>query len=447
MKGLTVMTIALATMLGMSQQACAVTGPNHPPSVRLRGDLNCPYISSRGGTVYLQIGVDTGVLPRHDQRRLNVAIVLDRSGSMGAEGKIENAKAALRAVIDQLRHDDILSIVIYDDEIDVLRPAARLGNKEDVKRLVDEIAPRGWTNLGGGMVEGYHQVRRYASPANVNRVILLSDGLANRGVTDPAELARIVRRHRRDGISISTVGVGLEYNENLMLALSEHGGGNYYFLESARNLASVLRNEFSMAGAILAQDARVELQLGKRVRVVDVIGCSFRSEGDRATLELGDLYGGEHREWTVVLDVPPGEGMLEVARGFLRYTAPRDFALGERCDNFATSVRYTEQTAVIEDNRDRELQAKGDIALSTRQVERALQALDEGRRDEAMSELAAARQAIAASPAVEGGGASAGMLRAQEAKLNGYAESIKDQDSVKAKKEVQYDNYRTQKKR
>jgi Ca-activated chloride channel family protein len=447
MKGLTVMTIALATMLGLSQQACAVPGPNNPPSVRLKGSLNCPYIPSRGGTVYLQVAVETGAIARRDQRQLNIAIVLDRSGSMGAEGKIENAKAALRAVIDQLRSDDILSIVIYDDEIDVLRPAARVGRKEDVRRLVDEITPRGWTNLGGGMVEGYRQVRRYASPTMVNRVLLLSDGLANRGITDPAELARIVQRQREAGISISTVGVGLEYNENLMLALSEHGGGNYYFLESARNLASVLRNEFSMATVVLAQDARVELQLGKHVRVIDVIGCAYRSEGDRVKLDLGDLYGGEHREWTVVLEVPPGEGVLEVVRGYLRYTHPRELTLGERCDNFSNTIRYTEQTAMIEEHRDKELQAKGDIARSTRQVERALKALDEGRRDEAMNELAAARQAIAASPAVAGSGASADMLRAQDEKIDGYAESLKDQDSVKAKKEVQYDNYRTQKRK
>ena len=141
MKGSTILAIALTGMLGSSQANCAARMPVDGTYLRLKGSLNCPYIPAGGGRVYLQVAMETGELRRHDRRPLNVALVLDRSGSMAAEGKIENAKAALRTVIDQLRSDDILSIVIYDDEVDVLRPAGRVGNKADVRRLVDEIQP------------------------------------------------------------------------------------------------------------------------------------------------------------------------------------------------------------------------------------------------------------------------------------------------------------------
>jgi Ca-activated chloride channel family protein len=277
--------------------------------------------------------------------------------------------------------------------------------------------------------------------------MLLSDGLANRGITDPRELSRIAAHERRHGISLSTVGVGLEYNENLMLALSERGGGNYYFLESSRDLASVLRNEFSRAADVLAQNAIIDIDLGLHVRVVDVVGCTFRTEGERLSLEVGDLYGGERREWTVVLDVPAGEGSRALARGSVRSQKTADGGFGETSETFAAEVRYTKEAAVVERNRDNEIQAKGDIALSTREVEQAMKALDEGRREEAMQRIDAARAAVAASPAVSVGGASADMLREQEVRLKGYNDLVKDSDEKKAKKEVQYDNYRTQKRK
>ncbi len=445
MKRSTIVAIALMGLLGSSRAACAARMPAEAPFLRLKGSVNCPYIPAGGGRVYLQVSMEAGELMRHDRRPLNVALVLDRSGSMAAEGKIENAKAALRAVIDQLRSDDILSIVIYDDEVDVLRQAGRVGNKQDVRRLVDEIQPRGWTNLGGGMVEGFRQARRNASERYVNRVLLLSDGLANRGVTDPGELSRIAAHERQHGVSLTTVGVGLEYNENLMLALSERGGGNYYFLESARDLASVLRNEFSKACGVLAQNAVIDIDLGLHIRVVDVVGCAFRTEGARVSLEVGDVYGGERREWTVVLDVPAGEGSRPLAKGNIRFQHAPEASVGERAVTFASEVRYSKETAVIERHRDNEIQAKGDIAVSTREVELALKALDEGRKEEAMQRIDAARQNVAASPAAVGSGASAEMLRDQESRLKTYNDRVKDADEKKAKKEVQYDNYRTQK--
>ncbi len=229
------LTALLGFLAGGRADAMSLLSPG--PSIRLDGKLNCPTIGANGGRAYLQLSVVTADYQIPGQRRLNVAVVLDRSGSMAAEGKIQNAKAALRALINQLDCDDIFSLVIYDDVVDVLRPAARVGDRESLRRLVDDIQPRGWTNLGGGMVEGFEQVERYARRGYTNRVVLLSDGLANQGITDPAELGRIAREHRHRSISLTTMGVGLEYNENLMVSLANNGGGTYYFIESSRNLA------------------------------------------------------------------------------------------------------------------------------------------------------------------------------------------------------------------
>lgn len=205
-----------------------------PPGgvITLDGTLNSGCVPHNGGTVYLQIALDARNFPMTAvcRRPMNIAVVLDRSGSMADARKIDYAKKAINSLIDGLSSEDYLSIVIYDDRIDVLLPAQRVINKECIKRLVREIYPRGSTNLGGGMAEGFQQIERNFREDYVNRVILLSDGLANTGITDPRELGRIAGRYRDKSISLTTMGVGLDYNENLMLGLAEHGGGNYYFL-------------------------------------------------------------------------------------------------------------------------------------------------------------------------------------------------------------------------
>src|SRR3990172_8626317 len=104
---------------------------------------------------------------------------------MADEGKIDYAKKAVSALIDQLREEDLFSLVIYDDVITVLREARRAGNKSELRRLLDDVTPRGATNLGGGLSEGLRQAERHRDREYLNRVILLSDGLANRGTTHP----------------------------------------------------------------------------------------------------------------------------------------------------------------------------------------------------------------------------------------------------------------------
>jgi len=132
-------------------------------------------------------------------------------------------------------------------------------------RLINRVSPRGSTNLGGGMIEGYRQVERFASKEFTNRVILLSDGLANQGITDPRQLNSIARRNRIHSISLTTMGVGLDYNENLMVGLAEYGGGSYYFIEHPRSIAHILNKEFNSLSSILASFV-LGVALGNLVR-------------------------------------------------------------------------------------------------------------------------------------------------------------------------------------
>ncbi|HCV42489.1 MAG TPA: hypothetical protein DGH68_03325 [Bacteroidetes bacterium] len=421
--------------------------PSTSPRIALDGKLNCPYISTYGGTAYLQISLLATDDVRPDRRQMNVAVVLDRSGSMADAGKMEYARQALHGLIDQLVSDDMFSLIIYDDVIEVLFAARRVENKTALKRLIDGIYPRGSTNLGGGMMEGFRQAERNLRKEYVNRVILLSDGLANQGITDQHQLERIARRCRGKSISLTTMGVGLEYNENLMVGLAEAGGGNYYYIESPHSLASIMSREMNTLSCVVAQNASIELTLGRGVVVSDVIGCEHHGDGMKYVIPVGDLYANDRREFTVELSIPEGTGTLTAATGVLRCDSERMRLEIE--PRFTVYIHYTRDVAAIEKNKDWDTQAKADIALSTRTVEKAMTAIDEGRPEEAEQSLREAKQILNASPAAAMSVVGGAAIQEQMSRLDSYADTLKGEskDTRAAKKSIQLDNYKTQKKK
>lgn len=434
----------LASMLlpvllsGLTTAACS------GPTATITARLNSPTIYTSGGRAYLQLSVCVPQITGRDRKPMNLSVVLDRSGSMADQGKLEYAKEALCALVDRLREEDILSIVMYDDVIEVLRPAGRVGNKEQIKRMVRRIEPRNSTNLGGGMAEGYRQVERNMYREFVNRVVLLSDGLANVGITDDRELSRIARRYRHKGISLTSMGVGLDYNENLMVMLAEGGGGNYYFIESPHGLAHIMRREFDLMSALYAHHASIEIRLGSHIRVADVIGHEWRTQGETCSIDLGDLYGGDSRDITIELDVPEGAGSVRLADGVLQHKG--EDASDVRLGSFSASARYASDQREVDRDRDLEAQAKADVALSTRAVDKATQALDEGRAEEAQAILHDAETDLLASPAAPAGGVAGAAVEAQSRRLQEYKQMLgEDKDARRAKKEIQYQNYKTQK--
>ncbi len=441
-------TFAVALIIGLlttgiTNSACAYVSPGERGIV-VKGKVNIPYVPREGGTVYLYLSINTPKFKVPKRKPMNLSVVLDRSGSMADSKKIDYAKAALTSLVNQLSRDDILSIVIYDDVVQVLRPAGKVRNKRQILRLVDEVYARGSTNLGGGMIEGFNQVERNASRKYTNRVILLSDGLANQGITDPHQLNKIARRHRSRSISLTTMGVGLDYNENLMVGLAEYGGGSYYFIESPHSIAHILHREFDALSTILAQNVILELDLGPQARLRDVIGHQWKKEGNRYHISLGDLYSDNIRELTMELDVAEGSGSITLASGSLQYESDKS-ELQDRPE-FRTTVAYTADAAVVEKNRDMEAQAKADIAVSTRKVERAMEALDAGRNEDAERELDEAQRFLQSSPAASAAGAGE-FIREQRSKLESFEKMVRDSsdDPRRAKKAIQYDNYKTQK--
>jgi len=161
---------------------------------------------------------------------VNLALVLDRSGSM-AGSKLEKAKEAAIEAFRRLGPNDIFSLVIYDHVVETLVPAQRVQNAEWIEGRIQSIHSRGNTALFGGVSQGAAEVRKNLEERYVHRILLLSDGLANVGPRTPEDLGRLGTALSKEDISVTTVGVGTDYNEDLMARLAQNSGGNTYFVD------------------------------------------------------------------------------------------------------------------------------------------------------------------------------------------------------------------------
>lgn len=240
-------------------------------------------------TGYLLVNLATDkdvVLPPRQNKPLNVAIVVDRSGSM-AGSKLESVKQALHDVSSLFTERDTVSLVVYDDGVNVLY--SENFNREKFDNLVTQISSGGSTNLEGGLKAGLKSVQTGQDGLNYDKgfsqksetldhVLLLSDGLANVGLDSPTELASMVEKYQSKGVTVSTVGVGSDYDENIMTAVAKAGRGKYYFMESPTQAEGIFTGELKTLGSIVASDIEVTLDLGPDFEVKRGVGYELASK-------------------------------------------------------------------------------------------------------------------------------------------------------------------------
>ena len=276
---------------------------------------------------YLYLELQGAAAPVHTNRvPLNLSIVVDRSGSMQGN-KITYAKKAAQFVVDNLMPNDRLSVVQYDDEINVVSPFGAVQNKVELRRRIEMISARGATNLSGGLLKGYEQAGLNKLDRYVNRVLLLSDGLANRGITDQAMLQNIVQeKFREEGIALSTFGIGADFDELLMTNLSEYGGANYYFIDSPDKIPSIFAKELKGLLAVVAQNVKLEIRLPSAYFSCEkVYGFPAEISTEVIQIPFNDLFSSEKNAVLLELNaVRPPDQDLEFAV-CLRY----DNVLGE----------------------------------------------------------------------------------------------------------------------
>lgn len=259
------------------------------------------------GPIYVLIDLEAATVSSgsdSERPELNLGLVLDRSGSMSDAGKMEYLKKAAGMAVDQMSGQDLLSIVEYDDAINVLWPAGRVESAYTIKRLINNLSPRGSTDLTGGMMRGVDEV--YGARGNgeeLARVLLLSDGLANHGITDPRQIQDLVRQARMKGIRISTLGLGRDYDEDLMQAIAEYGGGHYYYIEHPNQMSRIFQEELATLFSTIGREAALDVDVTSKVESIELVSFDKDLSKSGGRVDLADFYSGETR--TLVLRIEP----------------------------------------------------------------------------------------------------------------------------------------------
>ncbi len=375
------------------------------------------------GDIYLYVNVQSGQPDSARQRiPLNVSLVLDRSGSMSGD-KISYARRAAKFLVDQLSKDDYLSVVNYDDKVEVTSPSQAVKNKEALKHALDRIDDRGATNLSGGMLEGFSQVKVTRKEGYVNRVLLLTDGLANEGITEPAELKRLVeKKYKEEGIALSTFGLGADYNEDLLTMLAETGRANYYFIESADKIPQLFARELKGLLSVVAQNAVVQISLPEGLQCEKVYGYPYDVKDGQVQVRFNDINANDERVILVKLKpVTPLQSALDLSC-VLTYTDTKNFRQVK--DSRQLHLSLTGDAALYEKGQDKEVQELLALFEATEQFDDIMLAVDareferaKAKGNEALRVLNE-KQQVYESP----------KLQEQIVKMSGYVKSL---DSVK----------------
>jgi Ca-activated chloride channel homolog len=235
----------------------------------------------------LQLAIDSNVDPSsYPQLPMNLVVVIDHSGSMAEGGKMDNVKAGMHALIDQLGDSDRLAIVEFNDTVQVLAPFGATLDRAGLGSAVDALEPVGGTDILSGLTQGFQLDVAALDPTRQSRVILLSDGLATSGVTDDTQILAGADQFIAKGIGLTTVGVGTDFDVNLMRGLAEHGTGNFYFLEDAAAATNVFMQELAYFVTPIALDLQVDAVAGTGWTFGEVVGSTLWA----GSTQLGSMH-------------------------------------------------------------------------------------------------------------------------------------------------------------
>ncbi len=321
--------------------------------------------------------------PKGDGRErpaATLAFVLDRSGSMAGR-KIELAREAVRQAIERLGARDRFSLVVYDDQIDVVMPttlATPEARREALERL-RRIDARGSTDLGSGWLRGAEQVAENLDRDGVNRVLLLTDGLANVGMTDPDELIHHAGQLRERGIATSTFGLGNDFNEALLQGMASAGGGSFRYIERAEQIPDHLAGEVGEALEVTARDVVLEVTTPDGLRIDSLTPRPLDARGNRTMVQLGDLVADQLVRVILRIRFPMGESGREV--GALFAVTDREGAFG--ADAATVTWRYADNPANDRQRRDREVDRVVARVFADRALSDVVALNRQGRFDEA----------------------------------------------------------------
>jgi Ca-activated chloride channel family protein len=329
-------------------------------------------------TTYLKVGL-TGFEVAASTKRagVNVALVLDKSGSMSGH-KLEQAKQAAISSLDRLNGEDIVSVITYDTTVQVVMPATKLTDKHAVRQAIQSIQAGGNTALFAGVSKGGAEVRKFLDRNRVNRVILLSDGLANEGPSSPHMLGDLGGSLVKEGIAVTTLGLGLGYNEDLMVQLADRSDGNHVFVEEATELAAVFSNEFRDVLSVVAQEIAIKITCAPGIRPVRLLGEEGEIRGQEVNVHLNQLYGGQEKYVLLEVEVPNSQksAVRDVADVAVSYAN----MVSQHTDRLAKGIgiQFVDSQSVVDERMDKSVMTKCVLQIANERNVQAVALRDAG---------------------------------------------------------------------
>jgi Ca-activated chloride channel family protein len=397
-------------------------------------------LRNRPQEIVLKIDLNA-VADRHKHRRtpLNLAVVLDKSGSMTG-AKLEKAKQAALAVVDRLGPNDVFSLVIYSDQARVLVPAQRVENRDALREKIEGIEAGGSTALYAGVKAGARQIHEYFSSKRINRVILLSDGLANIGPSSPRDLRRLGRELAASGISVTTIGVGDDYNEDLMAGLAEASDANYYYVQDTERLPEIFARELGELLTVAARDVRIEIICPDGVKPLGFIGRAEKFAAQRALVNLSQFALGQGRYLFLRCLVTRPEP--EVARVRVSYTDELDNGT-EQSTSAVARIRFTDDELASSRSINGAVNAEKVLVLTAEAKDKAIALADAGDYSAAAKTLSDSKAALSGACA-NAPAAVQVQIRAETANLDEYNDQLaKGQYDSSCRKALQSQSFNT----
>ena len=391
---------ALLVAAFVAGPAWAETSPT--TQVSTSGTLNMSAGLSHGylptntaKNVHARIQVDASDIRTDGRAPLNLAVVIDHSGSMSG-GRLTQAKRAARQLVDRLSEGDRLAVVGYGSRVSVRSPSrhATPNNRRRIKRSISAIRRQGGTFLAGGFRKAKQIVDRHATEETVDRVILLSDGKANHGIKSARGLGRLAEGAMETGVTTTTMGIGLNYNESVMTSMAEMGSGNHYFIEDENKIAATFSQEFQNLSNVVARDAYVVLELGNNVELLDVHGFSHRRRSGNVVVSLGSFYAGQNKDILVDLAASSsGAGprdMVDINLHFDDVTGESDESVTATASLSAVATSDTDKHADL----NKSVMRRVEQVTYADNVRKAREAYDRGERERARGIIDKQRQRL-----------------------------------------------------
>ncbi len=352
---------------------------------------------AREHRLYLMARIQAGPPPDAASRRpLNLSVVLDRSSSMAGD-KIEYVKKAAQFLVQRLSGRDCFSLVTYNEAVSVDSPPGPVLHKDAVNHAIQAIRPSGTTNLSGGWLKGCQLVEQNAAEGQINRVLLLTDGLANEGVTDPARLAAMARQKREEGVTTTTMGVGLGFNEDLLTRLASEGGGAFYYIDNPDQAPRIFTEELADLMSVVGQNLTITLTLSPDVKMVTQLNAYPADvRGREIVFHLGDMYGDEIKRLLLELAIPALRtlGQVEVARLRFDYDELGQERVAHRTMDLPILVNVAPEEAFAGQAPNAEVVRSALLLRAARAREEAVRYADLGDFDGASQVLTQAADAI-----------------------------------------------------